>query len=72
MDIVVKEGGKCTTFLHRLANSHRGNNAIETLTIDGLVSSKQFVIKDHIVGHFKELFLEPFYWRPTLDGLSNP
>lgn len=28
------------------------------------------MIKDHIIGHFKKLLLEPFDWRPRLDGLE--
>lgn len=56
--------------IQQVVISHKRNNTIKTLTIDGLVSSDQPVIKDHIAGHFKKLLLEPFDWRPRLDGLE--
>lgn len=45
---MTKGGDWCTTFFHRVANSHGRNNDIEMLSIDGLVSSDQSGIKDHI------------------------
>ncbi|XP_041004178.1 uncharacterized protein LOC121249544 [Juglans microcarpa x Juglans regia] len=57
-------------FFHRVANSHKRNHAIKSLSIDGFASSNQPVIKDHLAGHFEELLLEPFDWRPRLNGLD--
>jgi hypothetical protein len=47
----LKEGDKCTNFFHRMANSNRRNNSIESQLVNGPVSSDQTEIKEHIV-HF--------------------
>ncbi|XP_041009220.1 uncharacterized protein LOC121253280 [Juglans microcarpa x Juglans regia] len=66
----LKEGDKCTKFFHRLANSHRRNNAIETLMIDGVTSSNQDEISNHVVKYYENVLSEQFSWRPRLDGLT--
>jgi hypothetical protein len=37
----LKEGDKCTNFFHRMANSNRRNNSIESQLVNGPVSSDQ-------------------------------
>lgn len=44
----LKEGDKCTIFFHRMANSNRRNSSIESLLVNGSVSSDQTEIKEHI------------------------
>jgi hypothetical protein len=66
----LKEGDKCTKFFHRIANLNRRSNAIESLSVNGSISSDQQAIRDH-VGHFYEsLFTKPYPWRPGLDNLA--
>jgi hypothetical protein len=47
----LKEGDKCTKFFHRVANSNKRFNSIESLSINGSVSSDQSIIRDHAT-HF--------------------
>ena len=65
----LKEGDHCTKFFHRVANSNRRSNYIESLSVNGLVSSNQVVIQNHVVQFYESLLLEQYYWRPTLDNL---
>jgi len=65
----LKEGDKCTKFFHRIANSNRRSNSIESLSINGSISSDQQVIRDHVAQFYKSLFAEPFNWRPKMDNL---
>ncbi|KAG6730745.1 hypothetical protein I3842_01G096100 [Carya illinoinensis] len=65
----LKEGDKCMEFFHRVANSHRRNNAIDTM-VDGVVSLDQVSIKDPIAQYYEHLLAEQQPWRPKLDGLS--
>jgi hypothetical protein len=37
----LKEGDKCTKFFHRIANLNRRSNAIESLLVNGSISSDQ-------------------------------
>jgi len=47
MVLWLKEGDKCTKFFHRLVNSDSMFNSIESLSVNGPVSSGQQVIRDH-------------------------
>jgi hypothetical protein len=66
----LKEGDKCTKFFHRIANSNRRSNAIESLSVNGSISSDQQVIRDHVTHFYESLFTEPYTWRPRLDKLD--
>jgi exonuclease III len=66
----LKEGDKCTKFFHRIANSNRRSNAMESLSINGSVSSDQQVIRNHVAHFYETLFSEPYTWRPRLDNLA--
>jgi len=48
-------GDKCTKFFHQVANSNRRNNSIESILVNGTITSNQSVIRDHIV-HFYIVF----------------
>ena len=52
----LKEGDSNTRFLHRMANSNRRNNCIDSLMIDGAMSTNQDRIVDHVEQFFKNLF----------------
>jgi hypothetical protein len=66
----LKEGDKCTKFFHRVANSNRRFNAIESLSINDSVSSDKPIIKDYASQFYETLFAEPYSWRPRLDDLA--
>jgi hypothetical protein len=66
----LKEGDHCTKFFHRVANSNRRSNSIESLFVNGLVSSYKVVIWNHVVQIYESLFSEQCDWRPRLDNLA--
>jgi hypothetical protein len=66
----LKEGDKCTKFFHRIAYSNKRSNSIESLLVNGFVTSDQPAIRDHIVHFYESLFSEQYNWRPWLDGLA--
>ena len=66
----LKEGDKNTKYFHSVANSHRRNNSIRQISIDGELSSTQDVIKAHICSFYRNLYTEEFHCRPLLDGLK--
>jgi hypothetical protein len=53
-----------------VANSHRRNNSIRQISIDGELSSNQDGIKAHICSFYRNLYKEEYYCRPLLDGLN--
>jgi hypothetical protein len=66
----LKEGDKCMKFFHQVANSNRRNNAIDSLLIDGRLSSNQAEISNHIGKFYQKLYSEQCSWRPRVDSLS--
>ena len=54
----LREGNTSTKFFHRMANSNRRNNCIESLIVDGILSSDQGMIADCITQFFMNLYLE--------------
>ena len=66
----LKEGDRNTKFFHRLANSHRRNNFIGALNIDGHMTLDSEEITAEIVQYYQNLYSESTHWRPKLDGLS--
>ena len=54
----LREGDTNTKFFHRMANSHRRNNSIENLMVDGILSSDQGMIADCITQFFMNLYSE--------------
>lgn len=57
-------------FFHRVANSNRRDNSIESLSVNGSISSDQPAIRDRIVQLYDNLFSEQFRWYPKLDDLD--
>jgi hypothetical protein len=55
---LLEEKVECTEFFHQVVNSNRGNNSIESLLVNGSVSSDQFEIREHIVLSYNRLSLE--------------
>jgi hypothetical protein len=45
----LKASHKCTKFFHQIANSNRRSNSIESLSVNGSVTSDHQAIRDHIV-----------------------
>jgi hypothetical protein len=68
---VVKGGRQVhKVFLHKVANSNRRKNSIDSLLIDGTLSTNRVKIGEHIVQFYKKLYTEQFSRQPLLDGLS--
>jgi hypothetical protein len=57
-------------FFHRVANSHRKFNHVDSLNINGAMSKKPLEIKEHIVHFYNKLYFEQCSWRPRVDGVS--
>ena len=51
--LFLQDGDSNTRFFHRMANSNRRNNCIESLMINGAVSTN----KDRIVDHVEQFFM---------------
>jgi hypothetical protein len=66
----LKEGDKCTKFFHLMANSNKRYNTIDSLNINGVLSSNQVAIREHAVNFFESMFAESMAWRPKLDDLE--
>ena len=54
----LKEGEANTKFFHRMANSNRKNNGIESLMVNGTLSLDQGIIVDYITPFFMNLYPE--------------
>jgi hypothetical protein len=66
----LKEGDKCMKFFHLMANSNKRYNTIDSLLINGSLSSNPAAIRDHAVNFYKSIFAESMSWRPRLDDLD--
>ena len=65
----LKEGEANTKFFHRMANSNRKNNGIESLMVNGTFSSNQSMIANYITHFFMNLYSEHRVVRPFPDVL---
>jgi hypothetical protein len=65
----LKEGDKCTKLFHLMANSSKRYNTIESLRINGSLSSNLAAIRDHAVNFYESMFAENKPWRSRLDDL---
>jgi hypothetical protein len=54
----LKEGDNNTKFFHKVANSHRRYNHMESLSINGTRSNNPMKIKEHIVNYYYKLYTE--------------
>ena len=68
----LREGDTSTEFFHRMANPNRRNNGIESLMVDGILSSYQGMIADCITQFFMNLYLEQQVVRPFPEVLVFP
>jgi len=53
-----------------MANSNRRRSSIDSLLIDGTISTNRSEISEHIVQFYRKLFIEQFSWRLMVDNLS--
>ena len=68
----LKKGDANTRFFHRMANSNRKNNGIESLMVNGTLSSNQGMIADCITHFFMNLYFEHQVVRPFPNVLVFP
>jgi hypothetical protein len=61
----LKEGDQNTRYFHRVANSHRRNNTVAAMLVDGNKTEDPAAITGHIVQFYKKLYSEQFQGRPT-------
>ena len=55
---------------HKMANSNRRKNSIDSLLIEGTLSTNRVEISEYIVQFYKRLYTKQFNRRPLVDGLS--
>ena len=66
----LKEGDNNTKFFHQMANSHRRNNYMERVEVDGAVYEVELEVREKVVQFYVSLYQEHEPWRPTVDGLD--
>jgi hypothetical protein len=66
----LKEGDKCANFFHLMGNSNKRNNTIDSLLINGSLSSNSAMIRDHAVNFYESMFAKSMSLRPRLDDLD--
>jgi hypothetical protein len=66
----LKEGDKNSSFFHRIANSNQNANTIGHLSINGIASTDQDEIRNHIAQFYEQLYKEDGHRRPLLDGIQ--
>jgi hypothetical protein len=55
---------------HLMANSNKRYNTIDSLHIDGVLSTNPVAIRELAANHIKSMFAESMPWRPRLDDLE--
>jgi hypothetical protein len=48
----LKEGDNCTKFFHQVARANRRNNSIESLIVNGSLTSDPACISEHVVNYY--------------------
>jgi hypothetical protein len=66
----LKEGDNNTKFFHQMANSHRHNNYMERVEVDGTVFEVESEVRAKVVQFYVSLYQEQESWRPTVDELD--
>ena len=64
----LKEGDSNTQFFHKVANSQRRYNRVETLRSDGVLSHDPNEVKEHIVQFYRNLYSKQSNWRSRMDN----
>ena len=58
----LKEGDNNSKFFHRIANSHRRNNYLGNLEVDGVVYKDEAKVVAQVVGFYQKLYKEIETW----------
>ncbi len=66
----LKEGDNNTKFFYQMANSHRRNNYMERVEVDGAVYEVESEVREKVVQFYTFLYQEHKSWRPTVDRLD--
>ncbi len=66
----LKEGDNNTKFFHQMVNSHRRNNYMERVEVDGAIYEVESEVREKVVQFYVSLYQEQEPWRPTVDGLD--
>ncbi|XP_047306312.1 uncharacterized protein LOC124909703 [Impatiens glandulifera] len=66
----LRYGDKNTKFFHCVSKAQARNNAINSISVKGVVHDGEPVISNSIVEFYKELFKESHMARPKLDGVN--
>ena len=53
-----------------MANSHRRNNYLGNLEVDGVVYEDEAKVVAQVVGFYQKLYKEIETWRPVVDDLN--
>jgi hypothetical protein len=61
----LKEGNRNTRYFHKVANSHRRNNTVAGMMVDGNRTKDPAVITNHILHFYKTLYSEQYQVRST-------
>ena len=68
--LCLKEGDNNTRLFHTMANSHRRNNYMERVEVEGVVFEIESKVKEKVVKFYESLYQEQETWRLTVDGLD--
>ena len=68
--LYIKEGDNNTKFFHKMANSHRRDNHLNFLEVDGVIHEEGAVVVAQVVQFYKTLYQESEEWRPFVEGLE--
>ena len=66
----IKEGDNNTKFFHKMANSHRRDNHLSFLEVDGMIYEEGAEVATQVVQFYKTLYQESEEWRPFEEGLE--
>ncbi|RVW94174.1 putative ribonuclease H protein [Vitis vinifera] len=68
-ELWLKEGDRNTGYFHRMANSHRRNNSLDRIMINGEWLTEDQEVREGIVNAFQNLLSEEPRWRADIEGL---
>ena len=52
----LQDGDRNSAFFHSLINRRKCRGILSSLSIDGVISGNRYVIRDHIVKFYEDLF----------------
>ena len=65
----MREEDRNTKFFHRMANTHRRQNMLSHVKINGVWLTEENELRDGVVTKFKSMLSFAGGWRPNLRGL---